>query len=156
MSNVDWGFKGEVPTTSTFLFEADGVEIGMFTEVSGLEVNVEVATYNEGGENGFVHQLPGRMSWPHIVLKRGVTDSDALFQWVNKTAGAGFASNNNKLSRTSGAITVVGSNGSRLRAWQLLDAFPVRWQGPRFTSGGNDLLEEELELAHHGFTAKTF
>lgn len=156
MSAVDWGFRGEVPTASMFLFEADGVQIGMFSEVSGLEVRVEVTPYKEGGENGFEHQLPGRMSWPHIVLKRGVTDSDALFQWVGKTAGPGFAANNNQLSRTSGAITVIGGDGTRLRAWQLLDAFPVRWTGPRFSSGGNDRLEEELELAHHGFTSKTF
>lgn len=156
MSVVDWGFHGAVPTASMFLFEADGVQIGMFSEVSGLEVRVEVMPYKEGGENGFEHKLPGRMSWPNIVLKRGVTDSDALFQWVGQTSGPGYASNNNQLSRTSGAITVVGSDGTRLRAWQLLDAFPVRWTGPRFTSGGNDRLDEELELAHHGFTSKTF
>lgn len=156
MSDATYGFKGELPSSSTFLFEVDGVQIGMFSEISGLEVNIEVATYTEGGENGFVHQLPGRMSWPNILLKRGVTNSDALFDWVNKTAGTGFADNGNKLTRSSGAITVIGSNGSRLRTWQLQDAFAVRWSGPRFMAGSSDSLDEELELAHHGFTSKTF
>ena len=130
--------------------------IGMFSEVSGLEVTVDVATYAEGGENGFVHQLPGRMSWPHVVLRRGVTQSDALFSWVNKAAGSGFAANGNQLTRSTGAITAVGSDGSRLRSWELQDVFAVRWVGPKFAVDSAEKLDEELELAHHGFTSKTF
>lgn len=155
-SDTEAGFKGEIPNSSSFLFEVDGVQIGMFSEVRGLEVRVDVATYREGGENGFEHKLPGRMSWPHIVLRRGVCQSDALFAWVNKTAGSGFASAGNKLSRSTGAITVIGSDGSRLRSWELTDVFAVRWSGPRFAAGSADELNEELELAHHGFTSKTF
>ena len=34
----------------------------------GLELNVETEQYEEGGENGFVHKFPGRMSWPNITL----------------------------------------------------------------------------------------
>ena len=128
----------------------------MFTDVSGLELHVEVATYEEGGENGFVHQLPGRMTWPHIVLKRGVTNNDALFSWVNQSSGSGFAKNSNKLTRDTGAITLIGSDGTRLRSWELQGVFAVRWTGPRLMVGSNDLAAEELELAHHGFTSKTF
>ena len=156
MTDTSFGFQGELPTTSSFLFEVDGVQIGMFSQVTGLEVRVEVATYQEGGENGFLHKLPGRMTWPHIVLKRGVCDNDALFSWVNKSAGSGFEANANKLTRSTGAITVIGSDGSRLRAWELQDVFAVRWSGPNFDASSTDPLHEELELAHHGFTSKTF
>jgi phage tail-like protein len=155
-TGTELGFKGEIPTATSFIFEVDGVEIGMFAEVSGLEVHVDVATYREGGENGFEHKLPGRMSWPNIVLKRGVCQSDALFAWVNKSAGPGFATAGNKLSRSTGAVTALGSDGSRLRSWQLQGVFAVRWTGPRFGAKDATTLEEELELAHHGFTAKTY
>jgi phage tail-like protein len=156
MSDYELGFKGEIPSTSSFLFEVDGVSIGSFAEVSGLEVKIDVATYHEGGENGYVHQLPGRMTWPHVILRRGVTNSDNLFAWVNKSSGSGFSTNSNKLTRSSGAITVMGSDGSRLRSWNLTDVFAVRWTGPSFNAESNDPLNEELELAHHGFTSKTF
>lgn len=148
--------NGDVPGQSLFLFEVDGVSIGTFGEVYGLEVHVAVTAYAEGGENGFVHQLPGRMTWPNIVLRRGVTDSDALFNWVNKTAGSGFASQNNKLTRSTGAITALGSAGKRLRSWELQGVFAVRWSGPSFSVDSNEGLTEEIELAHHGFTSKTF
>ena len=64
MSDTSTDLKGEQPSAANFLFEVDGVQIGVFSQVSGLEVRVDVATYQEGGENGFTHNLPGRMSWP--------------------------------------------------------------------------------------------
>ena len=156
MTQNDTGFGGHWPTASNFLLEVDGVVIGTFAEVSGLEVHVEVATYAEGGGNGYVHQLPGRMTWPNLILRRGITHSDALFDWVNKSAGPGFARNGNKLQRSTAAVTLVGSAGERLRAWNFDGAFAVRWSGPRLAADGEELAAEELELAHHGFRSKTF
>ena len=156
MSDTTTGFQGETPTSTAFLFEVEGEEIGMFSEIEGLEVTVEVATYAEGGENGYVHKLPGRMSWPHIVLKRGVTNNDTLFEWVQKTAGTGYAGNQNKLARSTASITAISSDGKRLRSWNLVDAFAVRWIGPKFDSSSSSPLQEEIELAHHGFTVKTY
>ena len=60
----------------------DGVEIGMFREVTGLQVDVSIEEYVEGGQNGYVHQFPGVMRWPHLVFTRGLVQSDALFAWV--------------------------------------------------------------------------
>lgn len=156
MTDTSAGFKGEFPSSNGFIFEIDGVQIGMFSQVSGLELRVEVATYQEGGENGYVHQLPGHITWPNVVLRRGVTDSDALFAWVNKTAGSGFAANGNKVTRNTGAITAIGSDGSRLRSWELQEVIAVRWTGPNFDINNDGTLDEELELAHHGFVSKTF
>src|SRR4051794_37884263 len=105
---------GVEPTTAArFVFEVDGVEIGVFREVRGLSVNVETVTIREGGENGFAHQMPGRMTWPHLVFRRGVVQSDALFDWLQKSSGEGFAANSNKLTRASGAVTAMSGDGKR-------------------------------------------
>lgn len=149
--------NGHFPSTANFIFEVDGEAIGMFAEVSGLEVHVDTVAYAEGGENGFVHQLPGRLTWPNIVLRRGITNSDALFDWVNKTAGPGFESNHDKLERSTAAVTLIGNDGSRLRSWELQSAFAVRWKGPSLSvEVDGQSASEELEIAHHGFTSKTF
>lgn len=151
------GFSGAVPMSSNFLFEVDGVEIGSFKEVHGLELTVETEKYEEGGENGFVHQFPGRMSFPNIVLKRGVVHADALFDWVSKSSGEGFASNKNKLTRCTGAISLIAEDEmhTRLRSWQISGAFPVRWVGPVLDVNVTEHLSEEIEVAHHGFKSKT-
>ena len=141
-------------TTATFLFEVEGVEIGSFMEVSGLEVTVETEDVNEGGQNGFVHKLPGRMTWPNIVLKRGITESDNLLDWLNKSSGDAFADNGNKVERSTAAITLVDQARKRIRSWEFDRAFPVKWTGPRFATGTDDAASEELEITHHGFRAR--
>jgi phage tail-like protein len=145
---------GEPSTTSRFLFEVDGVEIGTFREVHGLSVTIDTTEVREGGENGFSHVLPGRMSWPHLVFKRGIVQSDALFDWLNKSSGDGFAANGNKITRSTGAVTVMSNTGVRLRAWDFDGVFAVRWSGPDFDTSSDNALEEELEVAHTGFRSK--
>jgi phage tail-like protein len=140
--------------TGSFLFEVDGVEIGKFSEANGLQLDIAVEEVEEGGQNQFVHKLPGRMSWPNVTLKRGVTQTDDLFAWAQASAGEGFAANENKLERKSAAVTLVSDKGERLRAWEFEEAFPVRWQGPTFAASSSDVASEELEIAHHGFRSR--
>ena len=147
-------FDHERVTAATFLFEVDGVEIGRFMEVSGLEVTVGVDEIEEGGENSYVHKLPGRMTWPNITLKRGITQNDTLLSWLNKSSGEQFAASGNKLTRSTAAVTLIGPSAQRLRAWEFDGAFPVRWKGPEFAVTSNDMATEELEITHHGFRAK--
>ncbi|MGH9187366.1 MAG: phage tail protein [Acidimicrobiales bacterium] len=138
-----------------FVLEIDDRPIGWFTEVSGLEVEVEVETIEEGGENSFVHKVPGRMKWPDLVFKRGLTQSDNLFEWLDGSAGAGLEAAGNTLKRSTGAITLLSRAGKALRAWEIEGAFPVKWTGPTFASGSDDTADEELRVAHHGFRPKT-
>lgn len=149
------GFKKEGVGSAHFLFEVDGQTIGRFMEVGGLSVDVSVENIEEGGENGFVHHLPGRMTWPNLTLKRGVTQSDNLFAWMRKSSGEQFAANGNKLTRSTGAITLISNTRTRLRAWNIIDAFPVKWSGPTLAAGSSESAVENLEITHHGFTATT-
>jgi phage tail-like protein len=147
-------FDAERITAATFLVEVDGVEIGRFMEVNGLEVSIGVEEVEEGGENNYVHKLPGRMTWPNITLKRGITQNDTLLEWFSKSSGEQFAANGNRLTRSTAAITLLGPAAQRLRAWEFDGAFPVKWKGPDFAVSSSDMAVEELEITHHGFRAK--
>lgn len=148
-------FQKAGSTTGSFIVELDGVPIGRFTEVQGLEVSVEVATYNEGGVNGFTHQLPGRISYPNLVLKRGVTWDNNLIEWFDNTSGANFLATG-KVVRESAAVTMISGTGQRLRSWVLYDAMPVKWSGPSLANDQDAVPTEELEVIHHGFESITF
>lgn len=142
------------PFTGQFIFEVDGVQIGAFTEVSGLQVEIEqgdTESIKEGGQNEYIHKLPGRMKWPNLVLKRGVTADNNLFDWFKKSSGEGFEGNQRSLDRTLAALAMVDGQGEVLRAWVFYDAFPVKWTGPKFAATSSELATEELEIAHHGF-----
>ena len=59
-----------------------------------------------------MHKLPGRMTWPNITLKRGITQNDNLLDWLNKSSGEQFAAEGNKLTRSTAAITLLGPGGN--------------------------------------------
>lgn len=140
------------PFTGRFVFEINGVEIGSFTEVSGLGVSLDVEELNEGGNNVSSVKLPGRLKWTNLVLKRGVTDNDALFTWINKCSGEGLTGNQNKVEKLSGSVALLDNKFKPLRRWQFRDALPVRWAGPQVSASSSALATEELEVSHGGFT----
>lgn len=147
-------FQSDGSTSAFFLVEVGDVPVGRFTECSGLEVEIEVESYEEGGVNGFTHKLPGRMSWPNLVLKRGLTVDNSLFEWFNASVGTTFNAES-KAERKTVGVTMVSAKGERLRTWTLYDAIPVKWTGPSFANDSDGVATEELEVAHHGFEVVT-
>lgn len=156
LTKKDTGFYWDGPLKSFFVVEVDGNPIGRFTEVEGLEMSIETEDVEEGGQNDFNHKLPGRLTWPNLRFTRGITESDNLIAWMRKSSGEFFEGNKNKLARATVGITMLSSDGYALREWQVEGAFPVSWKGPSFAAGDDDVLTEELEIAHHGFTAESF
>jgi phage tail-like protein len=143
--------QDDVRIAGSFIFEVDGREIGRFNEVQGLRAEMTVETFEEGGQNQFSHKVPGRLTWPNIVMRRGVTASDNLLAWLMRSSGDGYEGAGRKLEQTTAAITLVDEHATRVQGWSFTGAFPVRWQGPSLAAGSNEPAVEELEIAHHGF-----
>jgi phage tail-like protein len=119
-----------------------GLEIGRFTEVSGLQVEYEVMEYGEGGNNEFTYKIRGRRKYPNLVLKRGVTDEDALMKWFFKYQAVG--------ERPTVTLSLIGPDAKEVRSWAFSAAYPVKWQGPTLKAGSNSIATETLEIAHTG------
>jgi phage tail-like protein len=122
----------------------DGTAQAIFTEVSGLQIETEVQEYAEGGNNGFVHRLPGRTRVGNITLKRGITGSNELFKWYMQIASG------QKIDRRNISLVMYDVAGVELLRWNFLMAYPVKWIGPQFEANGNAAAIETLELAHAG------
>ena len=125
------------------LGDVAGREIGWFTECTGLSVEWDVFTYEEGGLNDHAHKFRGRAKHQNLVLKRGVTYEDNLLAW--------FLMCQDHAERKDISVELLGPDGKRVRGWQFLAAFPVKWQGPALNAGSNTVASETLEIAHHGF-----
>jgi phage tail-like protein len=123
-----------------------GISIGYFTEISGLSAEVEVFTYNEGGNNSFVHKLPTRVKYPSLVLKRGISNEAALQTWFGKTVGP-------SPQRLDVTVSMLDEEQNRLRTWAFSNAYPVKWTGPQFNVGQSAVATEALEIAHDGIKA---
>jgi phage tail-like protein len=69
-----------------FHLEIDSVIVAGFSEVSGLTVETEVEERSEGGVNDHVHTFAKGTKSPRLVIKHGLTDSDALWRWHQEVA----------------------------------------------------------------------
>ncbi|MBW2057781.1 MAG: phage tail protein [Deltaproteobacteria bacterium] len=127
-----------------FLVEIDGVVAGGFSEVTGLEVEVEVHDYREGGVNGYVHRLAGPARYPsNLVLKHGMTDVDALWKWHQEvTQGT--------IQRKNGSIVLLDAAGEEKWRWNFVQAYPVKWTGPELRATSAVVAVETVELVHRG------
>lgn len=126
-----------------FHVEIEGVQEAFFRECSGLEAETEVLSYEEGGVNDHPHKLPGRTKFPNVSLKRGVTDSGALWEWYLKVVQG-------KIERKNISIVLYASEGSEVKRWSFERAYPIKWSGPGLSSEENAVAIETLELAHEG------
>ncbi|WP_274650183.1 phage tail protein [Paenibacillus humicola] len=126
-----------------FWVELDGMLAGGFTEVSGLQTELEFEEYREGGVNGYVHRLPKASKFSPIVLKRGMTSSSELWDWYAQ-AMAGT------IVRKSGAIILQHFSGDELCRWNFFEAYPVKWSGPELNAASSGVAIETVELVHNG------
>ncbi len=132
------------PSCRFYVMLGDKVE-GVFTEVSGLQVEIDVMDYQEGGNNDFVHRLPGYTKVTNLTLKRGMTGSNEFYKWFAKVASG-------KFTRRDVTVVMYDAGGNELMRWNFSQAYPVKWIGPQFRSTETAAAIETLELAHQGMT----
>lgn len=123
-----------------FLVEIDGIVQGGFSEAAGFGSNVEVVEYREGGETQTVRKLPGKVSYPDITLKWGVTDSRELYEWH-------LAAVNGTIERKNGSIVLQDDIGEEKVRWNFFGAWPSRWDGPDFNAKGTDVAVDTLTVS---------
>jgi phage tail-like protein len=132
----------------SFDVQIDGVSVATFTGCSGLTATYEAFEWKEGGDNGTVVHLPGRLSYGNVKLTRGVdTDSGKLAAW--------FSQQQQQPARRTAVIQLYDGNRSMVTSWKLEGAWPVCYTGPTLATGqdGQAVAVESLELSHQGFSS---
>ena len=139
--------SNEARSACRFYVQLDGIEQAVFTEVSGLSVEVAVEEVEEGGLNDHVHRLPGRCKIGNLTLKRGLTKSNDFLKWLYNVA-------NGKIELKHLSIILFNTDGSEAMRWDFINAYPIKWTGPQFKADDTAAAIETLELAHGGLSLK--
>jgi phage tail-like protein len=126
-----------------FLVEIDGLTIAGFSECSGLGAETTVIEYREGSDRGGVRKLPGLTKFPNVTLKRSLTTSRELWQW-HRTVATGA------VERRTCRIVVLDEARNPAASYRIVEAWPVKYEGPRLKATGNEVAIETLEIAHEG------
>jgi phage tail-like protein len=133
-----------------FVVEIDGIIVGGFSEVLGLQVEIDTEEYQEGGVNDHVHHLLKAAKYPRLVLKRGITNSDVLWKWQKQIVDGAIT----KETRKTINIVLLDTEKNERWGWRCIDAYPVKWAGPDLNATGNNIAIESLELVHAGIRSE--
>lgn len=128
-------------SNSRFLVEIDGITQAGFSDCTGFGSNVEAVEYREGGDAPTVRKLPGKVSYPDITLKWGITDSRELYDWH-------LSAVNGQVQRKNGSIILMDSTGQEKMRWNFFGAWPSKWDGPDFSAKGNDVAIDTLTVTY--------
>lgn len=136
------GIRVDPYRTFRFLVEIAGLNCGMFRECTGFSSEITVTENPEGG-SPVIAKLPGRVKYPNIVLKFGVTDSRVLYEW-HQRAIAG------NIERRHGSIRLLDSTYDKNRGlvWNFFQGWPCKWVGPDCNAADDQMAIETLEIAH--------
>lgn len=131
-----------------FHFRVDwaGERVG-FTEVTGLDMQIEPIEYRDGNSPDFSKiKMPGLRKFSNITLKRGsvATDTD-FYKWINGV-------NLQTVDRRDVTIKLLDEGHNPVFAWTARNAFPIKLQASDLKADGNEVAIETLELAHEGLS----
>lgn len=130
-----------VPDISTRLCQA------AFAECDGLELNREVKTIREGGNNGQQINLTGPVSYGQLSLKRGLTDSFHLWEWFSAVL-------EDPALRADATVVILAPGGdkdnekSERARFALTRCLPIKLKAPPLNAKDGMVAIEEFVIAY--------
>ncbi len=130
-----------------FEIEWGGTKIG-FTEVTGLDKQVEVIEYREGQSRSFSKEKqPGLQKYSNITMKRGTFEGKTdFYDWLKEVDMLG------KTKRRDITIKLLNEQHAPVFTWKALNAFPIKVQASDLKADGNEVAIETIEIAHEGLS----
>jgi phage tail-like protein len=129
-----------------FLLEIQGVIndnkiiVGGFKTVSGMDSETEIIEFKQGNDL-IVRKKPGRTTYANIVLERGYTATDDLWQWRKNIEDG-------KIDRRAGSVIILDQDGqTEVARYNFYEGWPCKWNAPEMDSDSSSMAIEKIELA---------
>jgi phage tail-like protein len=131
-----------------FGLELEGKLSGYFTQVGGIGSESEVVAHkvvnSDTGET-IVQQIPGRLTWTPVTLKRGVTSAMDIWKWRQMVVEGKI-----KEARTNCSIIAYAQDNKEIARWNFVNAWPSKVVGPEMDSGSTNYMIEDVTIVHEG------
>ena len=130
-----------------YRLEIDDIDQAGFSEVAIGELSTDPIEYREGNEVTTVRKLNGLNKYGNITLKWGITDSTVLAEWhqliVSDTTPLDEA-------RRTVVIRVQDEAGNDKAAFEVVKAWPCKYDPSDLNATGNEVAIDALELCNEG------
>ena len=129
-----------------FLLEIQGVIndnkviVGGFKSVSGMDSETEIIEFKQGNDL-IVRKKPGRTTYSNIILERGYTATDDLWQWRKNIEDG-------KIDRRAGSVIILDQDGqTEVARYNFFEGWPCKWEAPQMDSDSSSMAIEKIEVA---------
>lgn len=118
-----------------------------FSEVAGLNIEVQPIEYREGSSPDFsTTKRPGLTKYGNLTLKRGVFAGDnEYFEWIIKNV-------HNQTERRDIIVKLMNDEHIPVMVWKIRNAWATKLTAPDMKASANEAAIESLEIAHEGIT----
>lgn len=115
-----------------------------FSEVSGLNAELQTEEVSEGGNNKFSYRLPKPAKYGNLILKRALsTAPSAIVKWANE------AIYDFSFHPCTVVVTLLNEEHKPVKAWSFNNAYPVKLNVSNLDANKNELVIETMELAYN-------
>jgi phage tail-like protein len=147
--------QDEILVNCRFYFEADGLTEKMVLELGGLSAENPAAGGDKvlGSSKSAINMrqaAPTRVKFTAVTVKVVATTNKDLYKWYedcNKNSGG---QSNWASSRKAASVSVYDQGGSMKARWEMINAYPTKYEGPKLEAGSNDVANETITLVHEG------
>jgi phage tail-like protein len=129
--------KSPPPTTQGNTAAGGTLGDGAFAECSGLDLEMDVGEYVEGGRNNVLRR--------GMLYPAGGQVNTELWQWLQDVLDGV-----RPIRRYDGIVTVLDEGRQPVATWKFTRGLPAKLVGPQLNARTGEVAIEELQIAHEG------
>jgi len=130
-----------------FRVEIDGIQTAAFSEATTPDSTTDSVDYREGTDPTTQRKLSGLTKYGNITLKKGLTDFMELYEWRKQVEQSGASK-----ARKNMSLILIDEEGNDKARWDIVEAWPTKYDASDFSAKGNEVIIETLEIVHEGVT----
>ncbi len=130
-----------------YRLEIDNIEQAGFSEVTVGDSSTDPIEYREGDEPTTARKLNGLNKYGNITLKWGITESTELADWHQLVVDDATPLDD---ARRAVVIRVQNEAGEEKAAFEVVKAWPCKYDPSDMNATGNEVAIDTLELCNEG------
>lgn len=127
-----------------FRVEISGIQVAAFAEATVPDISVDAVDYREGTDPIYKRPLSGLTSYGRLSLRKGLTDGMDLYNWQQQVSQLGSGSPN---AQKNISLILMDTDGSEKVRWNVINAWPTKYETTGMNASSSDVMVETLELA---------
>jgi phage tail-like protein len=138
--------------SQNFFLEIDGEVMSVLSSISGLDIEVEVASLQQVGKMGkiqMVRTLGNQMKAPDLSLTRMApadSKNDKLWKWFNEIRDKGMLMGDRSKSRKNGSIVIYDTTNAEACRFNFFNAWPSKISTDQLSADSHEPVKETITL----------